>query len=52
MAKAIKKRYNFRLKPDLMAHVEKQADKNGKTLTEYVERSLAKTSKYKEKELV
>jgi predicted HicB family RNase H-like nuclease len=47
-----KKRYNFRFDEDLTEYARKIAERNNKTLTEYIERAIRKVSKYKEKELI
>jgi predicted HicB family RNase H-like nuclease len=44
-----KERFNFRLDPELMEHVQKKARKRRKNLTQYVEAALRKASDFEEK---
>ena len=44
-----KERFNFRLDPELMDHVQKKAKKRRKNLTQYVEAALRKASNFEEK---
>jgi len=49
---ANKKLYTFKFKPEFHQHLREQAKRREISLTEYIERGMAKISKYKVKDLV